>query len=98
RIAHLFSHLRAEYRTGAFLNHLLVAALQRAVALSQMDDIAVMVSQQLHLDMPRVDDEFFQIDTVIPKEGLCFPFCGCDCIFKFFRTVNPSDTASAAAG
>jgi hypothetical protein len=34
-----------------FLDHLLVAALQRAVALEQMHSIAVRVAEHLHLDM-----------------------------------------------
>jgi hypothetical protein len=38
---------------GRFLDHLLVAALERAVALEQVDDIAVAVAEHLHLDVAR---------------------------------------------
>ena len=63
-----------------------------------MDDIAVMVRQQLDLDMPGVDDELFQIDSVIPEEGFCLPFCGGNRILQFLRAVHPPDTPSATAG
>ena len=41
-------------RRGSLLDELLVTALDRAVALSEMDDIAVRVRKHLDLDMPRV--------------------------------------------
>ena len=40
------------------LDHLLMAALQRAVALAEMDDIAVAVGEHLELDMARRADVF----------------------------------------
>ena len=44
--------LRGELGRGrGFLDELLVAPLHRAVALEQMDQVAVIVAQQLHLDV-----------------------------------------------
>ena len=38
---------------GRLLDHLLVAALQRTVALEQVHDVAVAIGEHLHLDMAR---------------------------------------------
>ena len=51
------------------LDHLLVAALHGAVALAQVHGIAVLVGQDLDLDMARVLQEFFHVDRRISKRG-----------------------------
>ena len=38
-------------RTGRLLEHLLVPALGRAVALEEVDDVAVTVAEHLHLEV-----------------------------------------------
>src|SRR5688500_13275486 len=66
RLAGRFVHARR----GGFLDHLLVAPLQRAVALEQVDDVAVTVAEHLHLDVPRAFDPFFeQHDIVAERRG-----------------------------
>ena len=42
-----------------------MAALDGAVALPQVDDVAVPVAQDLHFDVPRLFDVLLQIDTTI---------------------------------
>ena len=42
-------------------------ALDRAFALAQMNDVAVLVGQQLNLDVARALHQFFQIDRAIAK-------------------------------
>ena len=49
-------------RRGCYLDDFLVAALQRAIALEQMDDITVGIAENLHLDMARALDVFFDQD------------------------------------
>ena len=44
---------------GRFFHHLLVAALQRAIAFAQMDDIAVAVGDDLDFDVARLRQIFF---------------------------------------
>ena len=46
-----------EVRRRRLLDHLLVAALQRAVALAERDDLAAPVAEDLHLDVAGRDDE-----------------------------------------
>ncbi|MNN28293.1 hypothetical protein D3C81_1418570 [compost metagenome] len=57
-------------RRGRLLDHLLVAALQRAVALVQVDDIAVAVAEDLHLDVTRTGDVALDQDARIAEGGL----------------------------
>ena len=56
-------------RGRRFLDHLLMAALQRAFALEQRDDPAVAVAKDLHLDMARPLDELFEKQPVVPESG-----------------------------
>ena len=54
------------------LHHLLVAALDRAVALEQVHQIAMAVTQQLHLDMAGVAHQLLDIDLVVAEGRLGF--------------------------
>ncbi len=47
-----------------------MAALDGAVALEQMNEVAVPVAQQLHLDMPRAPDQLLEIHLVLAEGGL----------------------------
>ena len=59
------------WRWGAF-NDLLIASLNRAVALVKMIDVAVGISQNLHLDVSRTQDHFLEIALSIAECGLRF--------------------------
>ena len=67
--AHRLARFRVHARRGRFLDHLLVAALERAVALEQVDDIAVAVAEHLHLDVARREDVFFDQHAVVAEAG-----------------------------
>jgi len=56
-------------RSG-FLPHLLVPPLQRAVAFAQMDDVAVAVGQNLHLNVARLLEIFLHVDHVVANAVL----------------------------
>ena len=45
-------------------------ALQRAVALAEMDDIALPVAEELHLDVARPVEIALEIDGVVTERGL----------------------------
>ena len=47
--------------------HLLVAALDRALALEQVDGVSVRVAQDLDLDVARLLDELLDVDRVIAE-------------------------------
>src|SRR5205807_4899576 len=56
---------RREVGRRRFLDELLMAALQRAIALEQMNDVAVTVAENLHFDVARLLDVLFQVDAAI---------------------------------
>ena len=69
------SHMAArvcgiEPRGGAFLDQLLVPPLHRAIALQEVDHVAVVVGDDLHLDVPGMLDVFFEIDFGVAEGGL----------------------------
>ena len=59
-----------EQRARRLLDHLLVAALDRAFALAEIDDVAVLVAEHLDLDVARIDDELLDEDAVVAERGL----------------------------
>ena len=59
----------AQRRARRHLDELLVAALDRAFALPQMADRAVLVADDLHFDMAGVTNEALDIDAVAAEGG-----------------------------
>ena len=72
RLADLVARAGVERRRGAFLPDFLVAALQRAVALAEMDGVALAVAEHLDFDVARPLEIFFEIDRVVAERGLGF--------------------------
>ena len=54
---------------GGFFQDLLVAALQRAIALAEMDGAALAVAHHLHFDVARLGEVFLDIDGVVAESG-----------------------------
>ncbi len=52
--ADLVARFRVERGGGAFLPHLLVTALQRAIALDEMDGVTLAVAKHLDFDVARL--------------------------------------------
>ena len=61
------ARLGVHARCWRFLDYLLVAALQRAVALEQMHDIAVSVAEHLNFDVARRENIFLDQHAVVAK-------------------------------
>ena len=87
-----------EGRGGGLLEDLLVAALDRAVALPEMTDIAVLVGDDLDLDMARALKVFFQIDRIVAKGGAGLRLGGLHRDFEFLFRACDLHAATAAAG
>ena len=51
------------------LDHLLMPPLHRAIALEQVHQVAVLVAEQLHFDVPRPLDELFEEDVGAAEGG-----------------------------
>ncbi len=67
--AQLGAHRERERRRG-FFDELLMAALERAVAIPAVDDIAVSVGQDLDFDVAGPVDELLEVDTRVFEGGL----------------------------
>ena len=97
-LAHLAAGGLVEQRRRRLLDDLLVAALDRAFALAEIDDIAMLVAEHLDLDVARIDDEFLDEDAVVAEGGLGFGFRE----LKAFRDLGPrmrdAHAFAAAAG
>jgi hypothetical protein len=66
-LAHGLARRLVEKRTRRFLDHLLVASLDRAFALAEVDAVAVGVAENLDLDMTRAFDEPLDEDAVVAE-------------------------------
>ena len=71
-LAHLAPRRLVEKRRRRLLDDLLVAALDRAFALAEIDDVAVLVAEHLDLDVARIGDELFDEDAVVAERGRGF--------------------------
>jgi hypothetical protein len=75
RYSHRASLLRIEAGRRRLLQHLLMPPLDRAVALEQMDRVAVPVGENLDFDVARPLQVFFDQHAVIAKGRCCLPLC-----------------------
>jgi hypothetical protein len=60
-------------RGGGLLDQLLMTTLQRAITLTQMDHVAVLIGQDLHLNMPGIGQIPLQIHGRVGEELLPLP-------------------------
>ena len=93
-VAHRGAQLRVEGGGGGLLEHLLVAALDRAVALAQRDHGAVQVGEQLDLDVPWPLDVPLAEDGAVAERRFGLPLRRCE---RLLELVRPADDAHAAA-
>ena len=82
---------------GGFFDDLLVATLNRAVANARSPDIAVVVGDDLYLDVACIGDKAFEEDDGVAEGPLCFALRALECNFEFVFGPDLADTASAAA-
>ena len=71
-LADLGALLRRDAGRGRFLDDLLVAALHRAVALAEVDRVALAVGEHLDFDVARVLEELLHVDLIVAERGLGF--------------------------
>ena len=62
--------LQREGRGGRLLDELLMAALERAIAVPAVDECAVLVGEDLDLDVARPIDELLEVDAGVLERGL----------------------------
>ena len=62
RFTHVTAQVRIVYGRGTLFDHFLMATLNRALTLAEMDHVTVCVGKDLYFNMPRTGDCFFQIE------------------------------------
>lgn len=89
---------RVEVRGRGQLDDLLVAALHRTVALEEVDDVAVAVGEDLHLDVAGLDDGLLQEDGGVTEGGGGLAGRRLDGLAQRGGVLDAAHSASAAAG
>ena len=92
------AHLRRHAGRRRLLDHLLVAALQRAVALEEMDDVAVPVGEDLDLDVARRQHVFLDQHPRVAEGALRLALGARERRLEIGRLVDPPHALAAAAG
>jgi len=97
-LAHLGAHDGRQAGCRRFLDHLLVAALQRAVALEQIHRAAVAVAEHLDLDVARPGQVFLHQHGVVAKGVPGLAPRGGQGLGEFSGTRHHAHALAAAAG
>ena len=96
--AHPLARFSIEQRRGRLLDHLLVATLNRAFALAEMDHVPVLVAEHLNLDMARIDDEFLDEHPIVAERGLRFGSRSGEAFEHVLAGMRDAHAFSPAAG
>ena len=96
--AHLLPQFRRQAPGGGFFNELLIPALDGAVPVSQVDDMALPVRQNLKLDVPGFQHQLFQIHLVVAEAGVGLRLGGGVSVGQVLSAVAAADAPAAATG
>src|SRR6267143_2699077 len=66
-VAHLAAHFRANDWRWRLLQHFLMASLYGALAFSEENGVAMLVGQNLHFNMPSIDERLLDVDFAISE-------------------------------
>src|SRR4051794_33712481 len=94
RAPKLPAHLLGDGHRRPFLEQLLMAPLDRALALAEVNHRAVMVAENLEFDVPRVLDVFLDVDVSNTKRSLGFPL---GCLERLGELAGVADDAHSTA-
>ena len=96
-VAHPRPQLGVERGRRRLLEHLLVAALDRAVALAERRDVAVLVGEELDLDVARPLEVALAEDRVVAERGRRLAPRGRERLVELLRRAHDAHPAPAAA-
>ena len=82
---------------GRLLDQLLVAALDRAVALAEVDDVAVRVGEHLDLDVARVGQVALEVDGRVGEELLALARGALEGVLELVLAERDAEALAAAA-
>src|SRR5690606_5273757 len=96
--AHGRARLLVEEGGRRLLDHLLVATLDRAFALAEMDAVAVCVGQHLDLDVPRLDDELLDEDAIVTEGAFRLRARAREAVLQLLLVPGNPHALAAASG
>ena len=73
-VTNLLAQFDRQGRSRSRFDNFLMTALDRAVAFKEVNNIAVFVAHDLHFDVFRIDNAFFQINFIAAKSQFGFRF------------------------
>src|ERR1700679_120795 len=91
------ARLLGQSRRRAFLDHLLMPALRRAVALVEVDAISMRVGEYLQFDVARGGDIFFDHHPSVAKSGLRLAYGALERGVELDMSVDAAHPAAAPA-
>ena len=96
-LADPLAQLLVDQRRRRLLDQLLVAALDRAVALAEVHDVAVAVGQHLDLDVARVRQVALEVDGRVGEELLALARGALEGVLELVRLQRDAEALAAAA-
>ena len=96
-LAHGLAGLGIEQRGRRLLDHLLVATLDGAFALAQVDDMPVLVAQHLDLDVPGVLDELLHEHAIVAEARLGLRAGKPEALLRLLGRISDAHALAAAA-
>ena len=97
-VAHARAQLAVERRRGRLLEHLLMASLDRALALAERENGSVPVGEKLDLDVARPLDEALAVDAVVAERGLRLAPGRLDRVLELGRVADDPHPAPTSSG
>ena len=82
---------------GRLLDHLLVTPLDGAVALIEMNRVALPIGHHLDLDVSRLNDELLDVDASFAESGFRLHACGVECPTQADIVVHDAHAPPASA-
>src|SRR6185436_10420020 len=96
--AHALPQARIHDWRGAFFNDFLMATLNSAFTLAKKNGVPVPVCEYLNLDVAWPLCEFFDVNGVVAKGGLCFRASSLKSTRQFRIGMDQPQSLSATAG
>jgi hypothetical protein len=96
--SHLPAHLLRQHRRRRLFDQLLVPPLNRALALAEVHHVAVVVADDLELDVAGVVEVLLDVDVAVAEGGLGLALRGAKVRAELVGVAHHAHAAAAAAG
>jgi hypothetical protein len=89
---------RHDHGRRRLLDDLLMASLHRALAFAEVDDVAALVAEDLHLDVSRLLDVLLDVDLVAGERARCLATRAFERGFQLRGAADQAHALAATAG